>query len=172
AAGGSLLRNPDAGATKLAAPLASPGSYFELKFSAVAGQAYRLWARSRADGNSPYNDSFFVQFSGALTSSGSPVFRIGTTDATTINLEDCFGCGLDGWGWQDNGWGLGVLGPVIYFDTSGVQTLRVQPREDGVGIDQIVLSAITYINSSPGLLKNDTLILPESEPTPTPTPTP
>ena len=28
-----------------------------------------------------------------------------------MNLEDCSGCGLDGWQWQDNGWGSGVLGP-------------------------------------------------------------
>jgi hypothetical protein len=76
-----------------------------------------------------------------------------------MNLEDCGGCGLSGWGWQDNGWGVGVLGPVIYFQTTGVQTIRIQTREDGFSIDQVVLSPSTYLNSSPGALKNDNTIL-------------
>lgn len=172
AAGGSYLLNPNAGAAKVAAPLASPSSYFEITFSAQAGKAYRLWTRSKAQANSPYNDSFFMQFSGSVTSTGSPIFRIGTSDGTSVNLEDWLYLGIQGWGWQDNGWGIGALGPVIFFQNSGVQTLRVQPREDGVGIDQIVLSPLTYLISSPGALKNDNVILPKTSPTPTPTPTP
>ncbi|MFP5262931.1 MAG: hypothetical protein ACLGJB_13580, partial [Blastocatellia bacterium] len=41
-------------------------------------------------------------------------------------------------------------------------TLRVQPREDGLSIDQVVLSPQTYLNSSPGFLQNDSTILPRS----------
>jgi hypothetical protein len=51
------------------------------------------------------------------------------------------------------------MGPVIYFQTTGVQTIRIQTREDGFSIDQIVLSPSTYLNSSPGALKNDNTIL-------------
>ena len=76
-----------------------------------------------------------------------------------MNLEDCFGCGISGWGWQDNGWGVGVMGPLIYFQTTGSQTLRVQVREDGLSIDQIVLSSGAYRSTSPGRLKNDSTIL-------------
>lgn len=172
AAGGYFLSNPDLGAAKLSTPLSAPSNYFEQTFYAEAGKGYRLWTRSKAQANSPYNDSFYAQFSGSVTSSGAAVFRIGSTDAATVNLEDCLGCGLSGWGWQDNGWGIGVLGPLVYFQTTGVQTLRIQPREDGAGIDQIVLSAVTYLNKSPGALKNDSVILPKSAPSPTPTPTP
>src|SRR5205085_3895571 len=82
--------------------------------------------------------------------------------STEYNLEDCSGCGLSGWGWQDNGWGVGVMGPHLYFATSGTHTLRVQPREDGLSLDQIVLSPATYLSTSPGALKNDTTILPKS----------
>jgi hypothetical protein len=71
-------------------------------------------------------------------------------------------CGLRGWGWQDNGWGINTMGPVIYFRTTGTQTLRVQQREDGVSIDQIVLSPQRYMLRSPGALLNDTTILPRS----------
>jgi len=54
------------------------------------------------------------------------------------------------------------MGPLIYFATTGTHTIRVQMREDGIAIDQIVLSPQTYLNSSPGAPKNDTTILPKS----------
>src|ERR1041384_350376 len=170
AAGGARLANPDLGAPKLSTPLASPNNYFEMTFSAQAGTAYRLWLRGKAQGDSPYNDSVFVQFSGSTDSGGTAVYRIGTTSATTINLEDDLGVGLSGWGWQDNGWGVNVMGPLIYFANSGSQTIRVQVREDGLSIDQIVVSPQTYLNTSPGALKNDTTILPQSVPPPPPPP--
>ncbi len=162
AAGGVRISNPNAGAPKLAAPLANPADYFELTFNAQAGAAYRLWIRAKAQNDDWANDSVFVQFSDSTDSTGAAAYRIGTTSATTINLEDCSGCGLSGWGWQDNGWGVGVMGPLIYFATSGTHTIRIQVREDGLSIDQIVLSPSTYLNSSPGALKNDSTILPKS----------
>ena len=57
------------------------------------------------------------------------------------------------------------------FATTGLHTIRVQTREDGVSIDQIVLSARKYLTSAPGPLKNDTTILTGGEVT-TPEPTP
>ena len=74
-------------------------------------------------------------------------------------MEDCSGCGLSGWGWQDNGWGVGVRGPLIYFAGNGVQRLRIQTREDGLSIDLLVLSPDRYLTASPGALKNDNTIL-------------
>ena len=103
-----------------------------------------------------------VQFSGSVNAAGTAVYRIGTATSTEFNLEACSGCGLSNWGWEDNGWGTGVLGPAIYFAASGPQTIRVQPREDGVSIDQIVLSPAAYLNAAPGPTKNDTTILPKS----------
>jgi hypothetical protein len=100
-----------------------------------------------------------VQFSGSVTSTGTATYRIGTTSATSYNLEACSGCGLSGWGWEDNGWGIGVLGPQIYFATTGTQRIRIQSREDGLSIDQIVLSAQKYLTTAPGPTKNDTTIL-------------
>jgi hypothetical protein len=159
AAGGARLRNPDSGAAKLGAALAQPANYFELTFNATAGVPYRLWMRGKADRNYWGNDSVFAQFDGSVNASGSAEFRIGTTGATSINIEDCSGCGIAGWGWQDNGWGVGVMGPLIRFSRSGTQRIRVQPREDGLAIDQIVLSPSRYLNAPPGALKNDTTIL-------------
>jgi endonuclease/exonuclease/phosphatase family metal-dependent hydrolase len=162
AAGDTVLQHSNAGAARIDTPLANPTHYFEMSFPAQAGVPYRLWMRSKADSNGWANDSVHVQFSGSVTATGSSIYRIGTTSATFVNLEDCSGCGISGWGWQDNGWGTGVLGPLIYFQSSGTQTIRVQTREDGLSIDQIVLSSVTYLSSSPGALRNDTVILPST----------
>ena len=159
AAGGARLANTDLGAAKLTTALANPVHYFEMTFNAQAGRAYRLWIRGKAQNDYWGNDSVFVQFSGSVNSSGAAVYRIGSTAATEYNLENCSGCGIRGWGWQDNGWGVGVMGPLIYFQTTGAQTIRVQVREDGLSIDQIVLSPATYLNASPGALKDDNIIL-------------
>lgn len=160
AAGGVRLFNPDAGAPKLLNPSATPANAFELDFTADAQTDYRVWFRGKALNDFWGNDSVFVQFSDSVNSSNVATWRIGTTSATTVNLEDCSGCGLKGWGWQDNGWGVGVMGPVVRFASSGSHTIRVQVREDGLSIDQIVLSATTYLNAAPGGLKNDATILP------------
>ena len=49
--------------------------------------------------------------------------------------------------------------PTIYFATSGPQTLRIQGREDGVSIDQVVLSRGTYLVQAPGAPRADSTIL-------------
>jgi hypothetical protein len=160
AAGGARIRYPDAGGPRLTTAFANPTHYFETTFTAQAGIGYRLWMRGKADANSTNNDSAWVQFSNSVDDKGTPVFRIGTTSATMFNLEECTGCGLSAWGWNDNL--FGGLGPLIFFANSGTQTIRVQLREDGLAIDQIVLSPQTYLNNSPGLVKNDNTILPKS----------
>ncbi len=160
AADGQRLWNRNLGASKLAGAAAAPAAYAEFSFFAEAGKPYRLWIRGKADADSVYNDSVFVQFSESVSAAGAPVFRIGTTGSTIINLEDYLHIGLDGWGWQDNGWGVDALGDAVYFDRTGVQTLRIQPREDGLSIDQIILSPERFLSTAPGALKRDTTIVP------------
>jgi hypothetical protein len=158
AATGVLMRNPDASTPKITTAATAPANYFELTFNAESGRPYRLWLRGRADGDYWGNDSAFVQFSGSVTQAGAAAYRIGTTEATVVSIEEGSGAGLWGWGWQDNGYG--GLGPLIYFATTGPQTIRIQQREDGIAIDQIVLSSATYLVSAPGAPKNDATILP------------
>ena len=159
AAGSARLVNTDFGAGKISTAKASPSDYVELSFYASAGKPYRLWMRGKSTNNSAYNDSVFVQFSGSVNSSGSAIYRIGTTSATEYNLEECSGCTVLNWGWQDNGWGMGVLGPQLFFQSTGTQTIRIQVREDGLSLDQIVLSPSTYLFSPPGAVKNDGTLL-------------
>ena len=113
AAGGMRVWHPDGGAAKLNTPLASPPHYFDLQFRASAGVGYRLWIRGNAQNDYWGNDSVFVQFSDSVDANGTAQWRLNSTSATTINLEDCSGCGLGGWGWQDNGWGVNVSGPPV-----------------------------------------------------------
>jgi hypothetical protein len=160
AADGVRLFNPDAGVAKLASALANPTQFFEFTFTADGQTDYRLWLRGKAQNDFWGNDSVFVQFSDSIDARDAATWRIGTTSSTTVNLEDCLNCGVKAWGWQDNGYGAGVLGPVVRFASSGTHTIRVQTREDGFSIDQIVLSAARYLTASPGALKNDSTILP------------
>jgi hypothetical protein len=157
AAGGTRIWNPDAGVGKLASASASPASHVDVTFNAKAGVPYHVWLRMKADNDSWQNDSVFLQFSDSVDGSGNPVWRIGSTGATVVSLEDCSGCGEQGWGWNDNGYNTAAT-PVV-FATTGPHTIRIQQREDGVSIDQIVLSAVRYVNRAPGVAKSDTTIV-------------
>jgi N-acetylneuraminic acid mutarotase/regulation of enolase protein 1 (concanavalin A-like superfamily) len=168
AAGGARLQNPNANAPKLVTPLATPTQAFELSFHADARKAYRLWLRGKALNDDYSNDSVFVQFDGSVGATGEAMWRIGTSSATPVIIEDCSGCGLQGWGWADNAYGTDALGPLVYFAQTGLQRMRIQVREDGLGIDQVVLSAVKYKTVSPGLTKNDTTFLPVTADPPAP----
>jgi endo-1,3-1,4-beta-glycanase ExoK len=157
AAGGYALANPNLGASKVTAPLASPRNYFQLSFPAYSGRAYHLWIRGKAAGNSVNNDSVYVQFSDSVTSTGLPINRIGTRSGMAVVLQACTGRPDHAWGWTDNGWC--AIGSKIFFSRTGTHSIRVQVREDGLSIDQIVLSPITYISKAPGKPTDDTTIL-------------
>lgn len=157
---GVMLSTPDAGWASSDAPLANPTHYFEVTFDAPANTAYQLWFRLRASGNSKWNDSVWVQFNDAVDGGGAPLWRTGSTSGLLVNLEDCTDCGVSGWGWQDNASWTGQSARVR-FATSGSHTLRVQVREDGVQLDQIVLSPVTWWSQAPGAVKNDSTIVPK-----------
>jgi regulation of enolase protein 1 (concanavalin A-like superfamily) len=150
------LRVPDNGAPTVSPPLASPTHYVDVTFNAAANTPYRFWIRMRAEGNSGSNDSLYVQFSDALAG-GNPVFRTNTTSAMLINLDT--GVLLD-WGWTNSAsW---VSQPTTFtFPSTGMHTIRIQVREDGVQFDQIVLSPSTYLNSPPGPAAGDSTIVPK-----------
>src|SRR5262249_34298871 len=87
----------------------------------------------------------------------------------TVNLApDNSNSGLAGWGWQDGAYWL-TQPKTVRFATTGSHTLRIQTREDGVQIDQVVLSPATYLTSAPGQPSNDATIVPKPVPPPPPT---
>lgn len=164
-AAGYKMTSVDAGWDSLAGPSGQPVHYFEAAFDASAGIAYHLWFRLRAAADSKWNESVWIQFDDAVDPHGTPLWAIGSTSALLVNLEDCSGCGVSGWGWQDNAWWQGQQ-PLVRFARTGRQRIRVQLREDGVDIDQIVLSATTYVAVSPGALRNDATVVPKGSAVP------
>jgi hypothetical protein len=159
AAAGIRIQNANVRAAK-ANVSADPPNSFDLVFEADAGKPYYLWLRGVALNNDLSNDSVYVQFDGSVDSTGKTINRIGSKSAQTFILENCTGCGIRGWGWTDNA--SNAAGAPIYFAISGPQRLRVQPREDGLGIDQIVLSTTRYKTTAPGTAKDDVVILPRT----------
>ena len=168
AAGGLRAYDPNLGAPKATAPEAQPTGVVTFRFFADPTETYKLWIRLKADGNSWANDSVWVQFWGATDLAGTPIYQIGTTSGLAVNLEECSGCGESGWGWEDDGWGAvnrnGVLLRFPQTPDRDPQFLTIQTREDGVSIDQVVLSAEKYLTTRPGAARNDTTILPKHNP--------
>jgi endonuclease/exonuclease/phosphatase family metal-dependent hydrolase len=160
-AGGQRVTSDDYGWSSVDVPLANPSNYFEATFSAPAYTTYHVWLRLRAGGDSKWNDSVWVQFSDSADTNGSAAYRIGSGDALLVNLEPCNNCGVSGWGWADKGYWTGQS-PLVTFANRGTHTIRVQTREDGVQVDQIVLSPANYLNRAPGQGSNDGTILARS----------
>jgi hypothetical protein len=59
--------------------------------------------------------------------------------------------------------GVNKNGVLLRFQP-GPQVIVIQTREDGVSVDQIVLSAEKYLTTRPGAAKNDPTILPATAP--------
>jgi hypothetical protein len=160
AAAGIKMQSNDLGAGTLGAPLASPTHYFDVTFEAQAAVKYRLWLRVNAENDSKWNDSLYVQFSGAVNGSGSPIYRIGTTQGLNVNQATCSTCVPSGWGWHNGAYWLSDTGEV-WFASTGTQTVRIQIREDGVRLDQIVISPSQYLTTAPGPKTNDSTVVPK-----------
>jgi hypothetical protein len=159
--GGVAVATSDLGVQHLNQPLPAPTDYFDVTFNATAGTPYAIWIRLKALGNSKWNDAVWVQFSGARAN-GSPVYRIGTSSGLLVNLAtDAAASGLSAWGWQNTAYWLNQPSTVTFAST-GPQTIRIQVREDGVQLDQIVLSPTTYLGSAPGPASNDTFAVPRN----------
>ena len=167
-AGGQAMQSNDAGWSNANEALPAPADYFEARFTPVANKPYRVWMRLRANADSKFNESVWLQFSGAVDANGAPLWRIGTASGMLVNLESCASCGVSGWGWQTGAWWV-PQDSIVRFPAATEQTLRVQTREDGARIDQIILSPTTYFDSPPGTPINDTNILAKSA-TSSPTP--
>ena len=159
-AGGEKMQSTDEGWSSPDAPLASPSDYFEAAFVPEANRAYRIWLRLRGGGDSLSSDSVWVQFSGSVDSGGAPLYRIGSSAALLVNLAACSECGISVWGWRNTTWWLDQQNTVVRFTSSAPQRIRIQTREDGVEVDQVVLSPVTYFNEAPGAGTDDSVVVP------------
>jgi hypothetical protein len=154
------LSTADAGVANTNTPLASPSTWFDVTFNAEASTPYTIWLRLKALNNSKFNDAVWVQFSDALFN-GAPIYPINSTSGLLVNLAtDGSASSLNNWGWQNSAYWLSQA-TTVTFPTTGPHTLRIQIREDGVQLDQIVLSPTTYLNAPPGSVTNDSTIVPK-----------
>jgi hypothetical protein len=154
------LVTPDNGVAYPNNPPSPAANYFDVTFNADANTPYTIWLRLKATANSKYNDAVWVQFSDAL-SGGSPVYPMNSSSGLLVNLAtDGTASSLNNWGWQNTAYWLSQA-TTVTFAASGSHTLRVLVREDGVQLDQIVLSPSTYISSPPGPVTNDSTIVPK-----------
>ena len=165
AAGGARLQSTNLGAAKVTPALAAPGNYVEMTFTAEAGRAYRLWVRGKAEGNNWANDSVHVQFDQAVNASGAADLsdrhhrRAPRSTSRTAAAAAC--PAGDG---RTTATAAACRVRRCIFATTGPQRIRIQTREDGIAIDQIVLSSSRFLSAAPGGPKNDTTILAEHRP--------
>src|SRR5262249_36494943 len=75
-AGGAKMQSTDYGWSTTSVPLAYPNDYFEVTFTAPAYVKYHVWVRLRAQDDSKWNDSVWVQFSDALDAGGNSIYPI------------------------------------------------------------------------------------------------
>jgi len=147
AAGGYAIGSPALDAPTIKTALPNPANYFEITFSAEGGRAYQLWLRGKSLGSTS-KGAVYVQFSDSQSGNGTAIDRIGTTSAVTVGLQNCSAISQLGWSWHDNG--LCSLGHPLYFKNSGTHTMRVQLRQNGISLDQILLSPQQYLSTAPG----------------------
>jgi hypothetical protein len=160
AANGTKLITPDNGWAATSNALAAPTDYFDVTFDALANTPYTIWLRLQALNNSKYNDSLWAQFSDALAN-GAPVYLLNSTSGLNVNLAtDAGATSLNAWGWQNGAYWLSQA-TTVSFASSGTHTMRIQVREDGVQLDQIVLSPTTYLSVAPGSVSRDSTIVPK-----------
>ncbi|MFH1508607.1 MAG: prepilin-type N-terminal cleavage/methylation domain-containing protein [bacterium] len=125
----------------------SPDHYMDVSFNAHANTIYHFWGRARivANGDAGTSDSFYAQFSDSLKLDNStPVNRTGTSQGLVFSDFSKFD-----WKWDDIWTGVITEGEKMYFANEGPHTVRIQRREDGLAIDQIIISSGTFLNSSP-----------------------
>jgi len=156
------LASADNGWSSPDAPLASPSDFIDVTFTADADRPYTIWLRLQATQNLKVNDAVWVQFSDARSSSGA-IYEMNSTSGLLVNLAtNSDATSLNAWGWANGAYWFAQT-TTVTFASAGTHTLRIQTREDGVQIDQIVLSPSTYLTSPPGGPTNDSTIVPKSQ---------
>ena len=155
---GITLATPDNGWSTTDVPLASPADYVDVTFTADANAPYTVWFRLKALNNNKFNDAVWVQFADALAG-GAPIYPINSTSALLVNLAtDALATSLNNWGWAHGAYWL-TQTTTVSFATTGPHTMRIQVREDGVRLDQIVLSSGRYASAAPGGPTGDATIV-------------
>jgi hypothetical protein len=143
--GGNLIGLPNNGDELDPPPENDPHVTFNVQVQSTV--PYRCWIHMKvgtAKGRSTAN-VVWVQFSDSVDQASQAVFRPGTNSYLTAQ-----GSEQQGWAWVGcDASDSGASEPLVYFQTSGEITVRLQAGAEGVGFDQFILSPAKFLNAPP-----------------------
>jgi hypothetical protein len=140
--GGKLVGTPNTGGHLDPPPEDDPHVIFNV--SVQGGIPYRCWVHMKV--GAPQGESqanlLWVQISNAVDKANQEVFKPDTGSYLTAS-----GPAQEGWAWV--GCDLAGSDSLIYFQTGGEVTVRMQAGMEGVGFDQFVLSSAQFLVNPP-----------------------
>jgi hypothetical protein len=140
--GGKLIGLPNNGDELDPPPENDPHLTFDVPIQ--SGIPYRCWVHMKVGtpkGRSTAN-VVWVQFSDSVDQAGQEVLRPSTNSYLTAQ-----GPSQEGWTWV--GCDQPGTDSLVYFQSSGQVTVRLQAGAEGVGIDQFILSPAKFLNGPP-----------------------
>ncbi len=143
--GGRLVGTPNTGDELDPPPEDDPHVRFRVRVQ--RGVPYRCWIHMKVGkpmGKAQAN-LLYVQFTNAVDRENRDVLRPGTGSYLVAQ-----GPAREGWTWVGCAPAdVASLEPHVYFRTSGEVTVRIQAGMEGVGFDQVVLSAGRFLHAPP-----------------------
>lgn len=144
--GGKSAGTPNTGGNLDPPPEDDPHVTFKIKVQ--SGVPYRCWIHMKVGapkGLSKAN-KFWVQFSGATDKNGREILKPRTHSYLTAQ-----GPTQQGWAWVscDLEGAQSPAESLVYFQTAGEVTVRMQAGMEGVAFDQFVLSPAKFLDKPP-----------------------
>ena len=143
--GGKLIGLPNTGDELDPPPENDPHATFKVQVQ--SGVPYHCWIHMKVGepkGRSTAN-VVWVQFSDSVNQTNQEVFRPRTDSYLTAQGPEQLG-----WTWIGcEAASSRVSESLVYFQTSGEVTVRIQAGAEGVGFDQFVLSPGKFLSSPP-----------------------
>jgi len=144
--GGKMVGTPNHGDELDPPPENDPHVTFKVKVQ--SGVPYRCWIHMKVGtpkGKSQAN-KFWVQFSDAMDKAGKEILKPRTGSYLTAQ-----GPTQSGWAWVscDLEGAKSSAESLVYFQTSGEITVRMQAGMEGVGFDQFILSPAKFLEKPP-----------------------
>jgi hypothetical protein len=144
--GGQAAGTPNTGGNLDPPPEDDP--HVKFKIQVQSGVAYRCWIHMKVGapkGLSKAN-KFWVQFTGAVDKAGKEILKPRTRSYLTAQ-----GPTQQGWAWVscDFEGAQSPAGSLVYFQTAGEVTVRMQAGMEGVAFDQFLLSPARFLDKPP-----------------------
>lgn len=140
--GNKMIGLPNNGDELDPPPENDPNATFNVQVQ--SGVPYRCWIHMKVGapkGKSQAN-VIWVQFSGAVDKANKEAFKPGSSSYLTAQ-----GPAQEGWVWV--GCDLAGSDSLIYFQSAGEITVRLQAGAEGVGFDQFILSSAEFLEGPP-----------------------